>query len=144
MSNGAVSGLQVRGLSAVFDTPRGAARAVDGVDLDVAAGEVLALVGESGSGKSVTLRSILRLVRPPGRVGGSVAWQGRELMALGPEAMRAVRGGEIAMIFQEPMTALNPVLTVRRQIEESLRAHTALDRRAQLRRCYTTPPVTVT
>ncbi|MDT7953014.1 MAG: ABC transporter ATP-binding protein [Acetobacteraceae bacterium] len=129
-----MTGLQVRNLTTLFDTPRGQAHAVDGVDLDVAPGEVLGLVGESGSGKSVTLRSILRLIRPPGRVTGQVAWQGRDLMALGPAALRQVRGGEIAMIFQEPMSALNPVLTVRAQIEESLRAHTTLDRAGRRRR----------
>ena len=126
--------LQIRNLTTVFDTPRGPARAVDGVDLDVAPGEILGLVGESGSGKSVALRSILRLVRPPGHVRGSVQWQGRDLMRLNPASMRAVRGGEIAMIFQEPMTALNPVLSVRTQIEESLRAHTGLDAAARRRR----------
>ena len=126
--------LVVRGLQAVFPTPAGPARAVDGVDFEVGDREVLGLVGESGSGKSVTLRSILRLVRPPGQVSGRVTWQGRDLMQLAPRAMQAVRGGEIAMIFQEPATALNPALTVRAQIEESLRAHTALDAASRRRR----------
>ena len=119
-------GLKVRGLTATFDTPRGVARAVEGVDLDIAPGEVVGLVGESGSGKSVTLRSILRLVREPGRVTGSVEWNGRDLMAMGARELRRVRGAEIAMIFQEPMTALNPVLPVGLQIEENLRAHTGM------------------
>jgi peptide/nickel transport system ATP-binding protein len=122
-------GLSVRGLSATFATPRGTAVAVDGLDLDVAPGEVMGLVGESGSGKSVTLRSILRLVREPGRVAGEVWWRGRDLMRLDERAMRRVRGAEIAMIFQEPMTALNPVLPVGLQIAENLRAHTALRRK---------------
>ena len=115
-------------------TSFGAAPVVDGLDLDVAPGEVLGLVGESGSGKSMTLRSILRLVRPPGRVSGAVLWQGRDLLGLSERAMRAVRGREIGMIFQEPMSALNPVLTIGAQIAENLRAHTALGRTARARR----------
>ena len=125
------TGLKVRGLTATFETSRGVARAVDGVDLDVAEGEVLGLVGESGSGKSVTLRSLMRLVHEPGHVAGHVEWYGRDLMAMGREELRRMRGGEIAMIFQEPMTALNPVLPVRVQIEENLKAHTRLDRRGR-------------
>ncbi len=122
--------LSLRGLRTTF----GAVPVVDGVDLDVAAGEIVGLVGESGSGKSMTLRSILRLVRPPGQVAGRVLWRGRDLLACSEAQMRAVRGREIAMIFQEPMTALNPVLTVGTQIDESLAAHTTLDRRARLAR----------
>jgi peptide/nickel transport system ATP-binding protein len=90
----------------------------------------MGLVGESGCGKSVTLRSIVRLVHEPGHVTGNVEWQGRNLMALPEGELRKVRGAEIAMIFQEPMTALNPVLPVRLQIEENLKAHTTLERRA--------------
>jgi peptide/nickel transport system ATP-binding protein/oligopeptide transport system ATP-binding protein len=123
--------LKVRGLTTTFTTSRGVAVAVDGVDLDVAPGEVVGLVGESGSGKSVTLRSIVRLVREPGKVSGCVEWQGRDLLALPEGELRKVRGAEIAMIFQEPMTALNPVLPVRLQIEENLQAHTALDGKAR-------------
>jgi oligopeptide/dipeptide ABC transporter ATP-binding protein len=123
------AGLRVRGLTTTFETARGTAVAVDNVDLDVAPGEVLGIVGESGSGKSVTLRSIMRLVHPPGRVTGQVEWQGRDLIALSREELRRVRGGEIAMIFQEPMTALNPVLPVKLQIEENLVAHTSLNAR---------------
>ena len=89
---------------------------------------------ESGSGKSVALRSILGLVRSPGRVEGSMTWRGRELVGLPERDLRQVRGREIAMIFQEPMTALNPVLTVGRQIGENLKAHTALGRRARTER----------
>ena len=94
----------------------------------------MGLVGESGSGKSVALRSILGLVRSPGRVEGSVTWRGRELVGLPERDLRQLRGREIAMIFQEPMTALNPVLTVGRQIGENLKAHTALGRRARTER----------
>jgi peptide/nickel transport system ATP-binding protein len=123
-------GLKVRGLTTTFVTQRGTALAVDRLDLDVGSGEVVGLVGESGSGKSVTLRSIVRLVREPGHVTGSVEWQGRDLMTMTDAEIRKVRGAEIAMIFQEPMTALNPVLPIRLQIEENLKAHTTLDRRA--------------
>ncbi len=123
--------LAVRGLRTVFASRSGPLTAVDGVDLDLAPGEILGLVGESGSGKSVTLRSLLRLVHPPGRVAGQVLWGGRDLLALRDGDLRRVRGREIATVFQEPMTALNPVLTVGRQIDESLRAHTALDARGR-------------
>jgi len=123
--------LAVRGLTTRFMAPGGTVTAVSDVDLDVAAGEVLGLVGESGSGKSVTLRSLTRLVRPPTRVEGRVLWGGRDLLALSERDLRRVRGREVAMIFQEPMTALNPVLTVGRQIEESLEAHTGLDARGR-------------
>jgi peptide/nickel transport system ATP-binding protein len=123
--------LSIRGLTATFPAGGGEAAAVAGVDLDLRAGEVLGLVGESGSGKSVTLRAVLGLVPPPGRVGGQVLWLGRDLMALPEAALRRVRGGEIAMIFQEPMTALNPVLPIGLQIDESLRTHTGLGRRAR-------------
>ncbi len=122
--------LSLRGLRTSF----GSVRIVDGVDLDVREGEILGLVGESGSGKSMTLRSILRLVRPPGRVEGQVLWRGRDLLTLPPRQMRAVRGREIGMIFQEPMSALNPVLTVGAQIRENLRAHGTLDRAGRQRR----------
>ena len=128
------AGLKVRGLTTTFVTPRGLATVVDGINLDVAPGEIVGLVGESGSGKSVTLRSIVRLVREPGKVRGRVEWQGRDLTAMSEAALRKVRGAEIAMIFQEPMTALNPVLPVRLQIEENLSAHTTLDRRARRER----------
>ena len=123
--------LAVRGLRTVFASPTGPLTAVDGVDLDLAPGEILGLVGESGSGKSVTLRSLLRLVHPPGRIAGEVLWGGRDLLGLRPGELRRVRGREIATVFQEPMTALNPVLTVGRQIDESLRAHTGLDARGR-------------
>ncbi|MEX6505836.1 ABC transporter ATP-binding protein [Jiella sp. M17.18] len=121
--------LSVSNLTTVFQTAAGAVTAVDSVSFDVMPGQVLGLVGESGSGKSVTLRSLMRLVHAPGKVSGRVLWQGRDLLSLSPGALRKVRGGEIAMIFQEPTTALNPVLPVRIQIEENLRAHTALNGR---------------
>ncbi len=123
-----VAALSVRGLTTSFVTPKGRVNAVDGISFDVQPGEVLGLVGESGSGKSVTLRSIMRLVHAPGTVSGTVMWGGRNLVTLPERDIRKIRGGEIAMIFQEPMTALNPVLPIGLQIEESLRAHTTLDR----------------
>ncbi len=126
--------LELRGLRASFATPQGVVSAVDGIDLELRAGEVLGLVGESGSGKSVTLRAIMGLIRPPGQVEGIASWMGRDLVAMDETARQAVRGREIGMIFQEPMTALNPVLTVHRQIDETLRAHTDLSRRARRER----------
>ena len=107
------------------------ARAVDGVSFDVGRGETVAVVGESGSGKSVTALSILRLIRPPGRIesGSSIVFEGRELLSLTDEEMRAVRGDRISMIFQEPMSALNPVLTVGEQIAEVVRVHSDAGRR---------------
>ena len=123
--------LSIRGLRTTLATDRGPVTVVDGVDLDVQPGEMLGLVGESGSGKSMTLRSILRLIRPPGRVTGQVLWRGRDLVPLREREMRAIRGREIGMIFQEPMTALNPVLSVGAQIIENLVAHTDLGRAAR-------------
>jgi oligopeptide/dipeptide ABC transporter ATP-binding protein len=105
----------------------GRSRPVDGVNLSVAAGEMLGIVGESGSGKSLTMKSVIRLLPPTARVTGQILWQGRDLASLSEAAMREVRGREIAMIFQEPMTALNPVLTVGLQITESLNAHLGID-----------------
>ena len=117
--------LQIRGLRTYFTTESGTAKAVDGVDLDVLPGEVLGLVGESGSGKSVTALSILRLVPdPPGRiVGGEILFKGRNLLDLPWPQMRQVRGREISMIFQEPMTSLNPVFTIGMQVKEVILAH---------------------
>jgi len=123
--------LSVRGLRVEFGSHRGLLTAVDGIDFDVREGEVLGLAGESGSGKSMTLRSLLRLVKAPGQVSGQALWRGRDLLALPEAEMRRVRGREIAMIFQEPMTALNPVLTVGTQIRENLKEHTELDAAAR-------------
>jgi len=116
--------LRIRGLETHFATQAGLVKAVDGVDLDVAAGECLGVVGESGSGKSATFASVLGLVRPPGRVvGGSVLYAGRELFGLAPAEMRRVRGGEIAITLQDALTCLNPALTAGEQILETLRQH---------------------
>jgi oligopeptide/dipeptide ABC transporter ATP-binding protein len=120
--------LEVVDLQTQFVTRSGVVRAVDGVSWDVAEGETVALVGESGCGKSVTALSIMQLVAPPaGRiVGGRILFRGRDLLTLDEEAMRRVRGREIAMIFQEPMTSLNPVLTIGRQLTEGLEIHLGL------------------
>jgi len=121
--------LRVNDLHVSFTTSRGTVRAVDGVDFEVRPGEIVGLVGESGSGKSVMLRSIARLLHTNARVAGHAFWGGVDLLTAGSDRLQAIRGAQIAMIFQEPMTALNPVLTVGLQIEESLQAHTALNRR---------------
>ncbi|HZB94278.1 MAG TPA: ABC transporter ATP-binding protein [Stellaceae bacterium] len=123
--------LSIEDLRTHFFTRDGVVRAVDGVSYAVGAGETLAVVGESGCGKSVTALSVLRLVpSPPGRIiGGAIRFAGRNLLELGEAEMRRIRGNEISMIFQEPMTSLNPVLTVARQIGETLRLHQGLDRR---------------
>jgi oligopeptide/dipeptide ABC transporter ATP-binding protein len=129
--------LELRELQTHFATDRGIARAVDGVSFRVRRGETLAVVGESGSGKSVTSLSVMRLIpTPPGRIaGGEILFRGRDgqardLVQLPEPAMRQVRGNEIGMIFQEPMTSLNPVYTVGDQIGETLRQHQGLDRAA--------------
>ena len=122
MASNAEQLLCVRGLQVDFDTDQGTVPAVRGVDLDIAAGETVALVGESGSGKSVTATSVMRLTS--GRIsGGSIRLKGRDLAALSELEMRRVRGGQVGMIFQEPMTSLNPVFTIARQIEEVLVLH---------------------
>jgi peptide/nickel transport system ATP-binding protein len=117
--------LSVNDLSVSFRTDRGLVRAVDGVSFDVAPGETLAIVGESGSGKSVTALSILRLIPdPPGRIErGEVIFEGRDLLALDEAAIRKIRGNQISMIFQEPMSSLNPVLTVGMQVAEPITRH---------------------
>ncbi|EIC84301.1 ABC transporter ATP-binding protein [Serratia sp. M24T3] len=121
--------LDVSQLNTQIHTSRGSLRAIQDVSFSLKPGEILGLVGESGSGKSVTLRSLLRLMPPSAEISGSVKWQGREISTMKPAELQSIRGGEIAMIFQEPMIALNPVLTVWRQIEESLHAHTDLNRK---------------
>ncbi len=128
--------LDVRNLHTHFRTGAGLVRAVDGVSYTVDAGETVAIVGESGSGKSVGAMSILRLIPdPPGRiVEGQILFGGRDLLGLSAEEMRAVRGGEIGMVFQEPMTSLNPVLTIGRQMTETLQQHRGADRATADRR----------
>jgi oligopeptide/dipeptide ABC transporter ATP-binding protein len=122
--------LTVEHLTTVFDLPSGPVAAVDDVSFEVRVGETLGLVGESGSGKSVTALSIIRLVQPPGRIaGGSIRFKGRNLLAVREGDMREVRGADIALIFQEPMTALNPVFTVGDQIRETLLVHHRATRR---------------
>src|SRR5216684_3198953 len=123
--------LAVRDLKTYFFTAAGTVRAVDGVSYDVRAGETVALVGESGCGKSVSALSIMRLVATPaGRiVGGEIRFRQRDLLTLDEEAMRRIRGRDIAMIFQEPMTSLNPVLTIGSQIAEVLLLHEQINRR---------------
>ncbi len=123
--------LEVKNLKTYFFTDEGIVRAVDGVDLHVDKAETLGVVGESGCGKSVTALSIMRLIpQPPGRiVEGEIRYNGQNLLELPPPQMRKVRGKEISMIFQEPMTSLNPVFTVGEQIAEALRLHEKLGRR---------------
>ena len=122
--------LEVRNLKTFFATARGEVRSVDDVSFTLERGETLSLVGESGSGKSVTALSILRLVAPPGRVvGGEVLFDGRDLLKLSNPEMRAMRGDDIAMIFQDPMTSLNPVYTVGEQIAEAIRLHRRVPKR---------------
>ena len=124
--------LEVSGLTTVFHTRRGLVRAVQDVSFSVNAGETLAIVGESGCGKTITALSLMRLIpRPPGEItAGSVKIGGRDLMQVDEATMRKMRGSEIAMIFQEPMTALNPLLTIGRQISEMVMMHENLSRRA--------------
>jgi peptide/nickel transport system ATP-binding protein len=123
--------LEIENLQVHFRTPDGINRAVDGVSFHVNEGETFAVVGESGCGKSVTAMSILRLIpEPPGKIAGWIRFQGKELLELSDREMRGIRGNDISMVFQEPMTSLNPVLTVGRQIGETLRLHQGLDKRA--------------
>jgi ABC-type dipeptide/oligopeptide/nickel transport system ATPase component len=128
--------LDISDLHTEFRTGAGIVRAVDSVSYSVDAGETVAVVGESGSGKSVTALSVLRLIPdPPGRItAGTVSFAGRDLLSLSEPDMREIRGGEIGMVFQEPMTSLNPVLTIGRQITETLEQHRGLDRRAAAKR----------
>jgi peptide/nickel transport system ATP-binding protein/oligopeptide transport system ATP-binding protein len=122
--------LEVKELRTQFPTRAGIVRSVDGVSFNLDRGELLGVVGESGCGKSITALSIMRLVTPPGKiVGGEINFDGRDLLTLSESAMRAMRGNDIAMIFQDPMTSLNPVFTVGEQIAEALRLHRKLSRK---------------
>ena len=122
--------LEVKNLKTYFYTDEGVVKSVDDVSFDVEKGKTLGIVGESGCGKSITSLSIMQLVEtPPGKiVGGEIIYQGENLLKKNKDQMRKIRGGEIAMIFQEPMTSLNPVFTVGKQIMEALRLHTDLDK----------------
>lgn len=127
--------LEVRNLRVYFQTLDGVNRAVDDLSFSVDEGETLAIVGESGCGKSVTSMSILRLLPEPlAKIGGSICFEGRDLLVMGEAELRGVRGNSISMVFQEPMTSLNPVLTVGFQIAETLRLHQKLDKRAAAHR----------
>ncbi|MFH0913764.1 MAG: ABC transporter ATP-binding protein [Chloroflexota bacterium] len=127
--------LQVQGLHTYFYTPEGVYKAVDDLSYEVREGETVALVGESGCGKSVSALSILRLVSYPGRiVGGEILFRGDDLLRVSEERMRSIRGKDIAMVFQEPMTSLNPVMSIGEQIAEALRVHLKMDRQAAHRR----------
>jgi peptide/nickel transport system ATP-binding protein len=128
--------LEIRGLKTHFATDEGMVHAVDGVDLALDRGETLGVVGESGCGKSVTALTVMKLLAmPPARiVAGEIRWRGRDLVPLPQAAMRAIRSKEIAMVFQEPMTSLNPVYSVGEQIAEVLRLHQGLGRRAAMAR----------
>jgi oligopeptide/dipeptide ABC transporter ATP-binding protein len=123
--------LQVKDLQTSFFTPEGEVRAIDGVSFEIDEGKTIGLVGESGCGKSVTSLSIMRLVpSPPGKiVGGEIFYRGRDLLRINNEQMRKIRGNEISMIFQEPMTSLNPVFTVGNQIGEAIRLHQGLGKK---------------
>jgi peptide/nickel transport system ATP-binding protein len=128
--------LEIKGLKTHFKTDDGWLHAVDGVDIAIDAGETVCVVGESGCGKSVTAKTVMKLIdMPPGKiVAGQVLWQGRDLVPLAPAEMQKVRAKEIAIVFQEPMTSLNPVYTVGRQIAESVRLHEGVSKKAALER----------
>ena len=131
--------LEVRSLKTYFYTDEGIVKAVDDVSFSVPKGRTLGLVGESGCGKSVTAMSITRLVGPPGRiVGGEILLNGRDVLSMSEQEMRQVRGAQISMIFQEPMTALNPVLSVGFQIAEAVLAHEKVSRREAWSRTIST------
>lgn len=124
--------LSVKDLRTYFHTDNGVVKAVDGISFDIHKGEVLGIVGESGSGKSITAMSILGLIPvPPGRIeSGQILWKGRDLLTLSDRELRSVRGGQIAMIFQDPMSALNPVFTIGNQIVEMILEHQTTTKRA--------------
>lgn len=121
--------LEIRGLTVCFGTEKGVIRPVNDVSLDVPAGSVVGIVGESGCGKSMTARAVMGLLRPPGRItGGTVTLCGREITSLPEKEKRKLRGAEISMIFQEPMTSLNPLIRVGKQVDEAIRLHTDCSR----------------
>ena len=128
--------LQVKDLKTSFFTDDGVVQAVNGVTYDLEAGETLGLVGESGCGKSVSALSLLRLIpTPPGKiVGGEVLFEGEDLLKVNEDEIRHIRGNDIAMVFQEPMTSLNPVLTIGKQLTEALELHMDMDPSAAERR----------
>ena len=128
--------LEIKGLKTHFKTDDGWLHAVDGVDIDVDAGQTVCVVGESGCGKSVTAKTVMRLIdMPPGKiVAGRVLWKGRDLVPVSAEEMQKIRAKEIAIIFQEPMTSLNPVYTVGEQIAESVRLHEGLSKAEAMNR----------
>jgi len=128
--------LQVKGLKTQFFTQDGVVNAVNGIDFDLNEGETLGIVGESGCGKSVSVLSLMRLIpTPPGRIVGGEGWfQGRDLLTMDAEEIRSVRGNKIAMIFQDPMTSLNPVLTINQQVSEALELHLGMDKHQSRKR----------
>src|ERR1700755_2688656 len=134
MSDGPL--LNIRGLKKYFSTDDGIVQAVDGVDIAIHRGETVGVVGESGCGKTVTALSVLKLIAmPPGKiVAGEILYQGRDLVPLGAQEMDRIRAKDIAMVFQEPMTSLNPVYTIGEQIAEVLRKHEGLSRKGALER----------
>ncbi|WP_201767124.1 ABC transporter ATP-binding protein [Bradyrhizobium sp. STM 3809] len=128
--------LEIKGLKTYFNSDEGQVQAVDGVDISIGHGETLCVVGESGSGKTVTAMSVLKLIAmPPGRIaGGQILWQGRDLVPLPTSELNRIRASEIAIVFQEPMTSLNPVYTVGDQIAEVIRLHQGLSKKAAMDR----------
>jgi len=128
--------LQVKGLKTQFFTQDGVVNAVSGISYDLNEGETLGIVGESGCGKSVSVLSLMRLIpSPPGRIVAGEAWfQGRDLLSMDDEEIRSVRGNKIAMIFQDPMTSLNPVLTINQQVSEALELHLGMDKKQARKR----------
>jgi len=122
--------LEVEGLETQFNTPDGVVHAVNGVSLDLHEGETLCLVGESGCGKSVTVLSILKLIQsPPGKIAaGKAFFKGKDLLAMSNEEIRQIRGGQISMVFQDPMTSLNPIMTIGKQLEEPMLLHLGISK----------------